>query len=778
MEQFLKFANPQSNEVEIRFKNVNKLKSSYVGFKLDNSGKYTKSVSENIVYIGTRKQTSHHSLPKDIRYVKGDPSYFQVKTSLKKPVFEENFKLSESKEENVENFTENIFNNHYEVQLVRVRKRTSFRAKDKSHLYDISEVIEKNLVNNSSSIKYEVEVELFNTDLKFVRDLIKTTVDLLQYDFSGHMSDYNSKIGSPNKFGGPLPLTLTKDKFESGALSCGYTVTDKADGMRYHLYISNDRSCFFVDRNREMSYHGVSSKIKNCIFDGELVNNTFYIFDALYINGKDVRDLVLEERLMKAGDIVGNSSSRMASVKKTPSFKVKLKMKTFYFKDASSVYKIQCGIKVLHRNAQMSLGEICENIWNNRSNTFTYELDGLIFTPMLKSYYNNEIYKWKPYDTIDFLIKKGSNQFNLHIAGFSHGRYTNLPFSGVDNNGTFVLKRGRNEERIPNKIFTDTTLSQRLRYGIIDPSSKDFKTYVDNSVVEFKYNRNKQTFIPLKARDDKTHANGIQAVNDAWVSMKTPLSLKDIRKTYYKSCLRPFHNMIKDFLIKKYMSNKSVLDIGFGAGGDIHKYSKHSVKSVTGIDIVPTKYTLPRFIKTLVLQGDTYNVKNELTKARLPLVYDVVNCQFAAHYFFRNEQTLMNFVNNVKNSLKADGFFVMTVLDGKKVLKLMKDDNEKIRKCNDDVVYSIKTPSKQINTIGQKIEVKLGGTSYFEEVSKEYLVNIQLFIKIMKKENFDLVNATSFKQFEKRFNHHVKIMCDAEKEYSFMNTVLVFKKGN
>ena len=53
----------------------------------------------------------------------------------------------------------------------------------------------------------------------------------------------------------------------------------------------------------------------------------------------------------------------------------------------------------------------------------------------------------------------------------------------------------------------------------------------------------------------------------------------------------------------------NVLDIGFGAGGDINKYIKAETKSVVALDIVEPKYTLPKIIDFIKVENDMYNVK-------------------------------------------------------------------------------------------------------------------------------------------------------------------------
>ena len=45
------------------------------------------------------------------------------------------------------------------------------------------------------------------------------------------------------------------------------------------------------------------------------------------------------------------------------------------------------------------------------------------------------------------------------------------------------------------------------------------------------------------------------------------------------------------------------------------------------------------------------------------MAFDVVSCQFAAHYFFKNAETLGNFCGIVGSRLRKGGYFVCTCMD-------------------------------------------------------------------------------------------------------------------
>jgi hypothetical protein len=182
-----------------------------------------------------------------------------------------------------------------------------------------------------------------------------------------------------------------------------------------------------------------------------------------------------------------------------------------------------------------------------------------------------------------------------------------------------------------------------------------------------------------------------------------------------------FHNYIKSNLIYTYCaeaklhmndkpSRKTVLDIGTGRGGDIMKLWHARVYECVGlepsyqdlfgsIDSATVRYNenktkFPGFTKFTFVQAD----------ARLPLIsniqeksltdmsfsnkstmdsifmktkkqFDVINIQFAIHYFYDTEDSAQNFINTVKTHLKKDGFLLCTLFDANIVMKLLGDKN-------------------------------------------------------------------------------------------------------
>ena len=262
--------------------------------------------------------------------------------------------------------------------------------------------------------------------------------------------------------------------------------------------------------------------------------------------------------------------------------------------------------------------------------------------------------------------------------------------------------------------------------------------------------------------------------------------------------LREFHNYVKDKLIRSItsMGNKSIsiLDTSIGRGGDLNKYlrSENKIDFLLGLDIsndinkaAKRYYLKNKKDKALFLQYDTsksisggegcvgehigrnkllidilYDRQRSLPKELRPIVpkykgyckrgFDIISSQFSIHYYFKDELTLRSYIQNISENIKKGGHFIGTCYDGMKVFqRLEKTENghlEMIDEFNNKVFSITKKydlddftyrKDKIEDLFGKQIDVYMNSIG---QTIKEYLVNFQLFIEIMKE--YDLVLAT------------------------------------
>ena len=127
--------------------------------------------------------------------------------------------------------------------------------------------------------------------------------------------------------------------------------------------------------------------------------NRFLVFDVLFVNGENVQNFNLVNRLKFAELFIKNIQQS----------DIEINLKKFYFDDD---YK-----------------NLCQNAYKIYHKNYDYKLDGLIYTPINNDYYNRnkklqQTYKWKPLDenTIDFFVLKLSDkEYGLVVStGFKN----------------------------------------------------------------------------------------------------------------------------------------------------------------------------------------------------------------------------------------------------------------------------------------------------------------------------------------------------------------------
>ena len=327
--------------------------------------------------------------------------------------------------------------------------------------------------------------------------------------------------------------------------------------------------------------------------------------------------------------------------------------------------------------------------------------------------------------------------------------------------------------------------------------------------------------------------------------------------------LRDFHNMyVKRQLIQGVSSStnkhKTLIDFAVGKGGDLHKWIEAKLSFVLGIDIKKDnienkidgacarylnelkKYqTDPKFLKAMFIVGDSSkNIRDNSSysdnpgsideqisnavfgvglndeKSLLKTIYqqykiayegfDISSIQFSLHYFFKDKDTVHQFMRNVCECTRIGGYFIGTCYDGKEIFqKLEKNVNAKWTIMTKDKKYKMMEITKlyhetnfpeEESCLGYAIDV------WQESINQnfnEYLVNFTYLQKLMTNYGFALITqeeATEMKLpnssglFIELYNMMLKNnknstnygkayeMKEEEKLISFLNRYFVFKK--
>jgi len=187
--------------------------------------------------------------------------------------------------------------------------------------------------------------------------------------------------------------------------------------------------------------------------------------------------------------------------------------------------------------------------------------------------------------------------------------------------------------------------------------------------------------------------------------------------------------------------------------------------------------------------------------------FQISSCQFAMHYFFENKVKFHEFIRNLTECTKVNGYFIGTCYDGKLVFDLLRNkktgEGVSIFK-NDRKIYEINKMYDETGFPDDEMSLGYAVNVYQESINqmfREYLVNFDYFIQVMEDYGFVLIpkedahhmglpNETGlfselfmFMQNEvkrnpkKRADYGTSLQMTAEeKQISFMNRYFVFKK--
>lgn len=317
--------------------------------------------------------------------------------------------------------------------------------------------------------------------------------------------------------------------------------------------------------------------------------------------------------------------------------------------------------------------------------------------------------------------------------------------------------------------------------------------------------------------------------------------------------MRDFHNLyVKKALINGVSKNgQTLIDFACGKAGDLPKWMSARLSFVLGIDVAADnlehrvngacarylnfKMTTKHMPDAIFLNGNSalnirsgtnmYNDKaNQIVRSlfghsamneqlgkmvarhhgKLANGFDISSCQFAIHYMFENKQTFYQFMRNVAECTKLNGYFIATCYDGHTIFNMLR------RKERSDIyvgerkiwsvikMYNQDTYNADDSCLGYQIDV------YQDSINQtltEYLVNFDFLVAAMDKYGFSLVQREEAKHMglpdgsamfstlfqsmtsevqrfpNKRVDYKQALeMTDYEKDISFLNRYFVFKK--
>ena len=268
-------------------------------------------------------------------------------------------------------------------------------------------------------------------------------------------------------------------------------------------------------------------------------------------------------------------------------------------------------------------------------------------------------------------------------------------------------------------------------------------------------------------------------------------------------------SFIKNERILSLQNSNWVIDIGIGKGQDLGRYFSAEIHNLIAID--QDKAALSELVRRKYQHAkpkkDNRHIAKKLSTAVYVIVADINHeepnsiltkchnlgmetadalvCNLAIHYFMSTTESLTNFIDIVKNSVKIGGQVCITCMFGENIHSLFK--KEKIAEGqswdiheNGILKYSIKRmySSTNLESVGQRIGIMLPFSigNYYEE----FLVNTKELIELFKSIGFSVqVAATmnkSLSRFQARNGSLYSNLTDDDKFYLSLYGELVFMR--
>lgn len=524
-----------------------------------------------------------------------------------------------------------------------------------------------------------------------------------------------------------------------------YTVTHKADGKR-KLLVIHDTGLWLVMAPNHVSYVVRNNKTNEYIdnyfkeysgyiLEGELIGfenmkspfrdqnvfeNYFYHFDTLSTEKGDCRFLTLFPRLRK-GEALINSLQNLAEI-----IPIYISSKKFrIISNADDFFRV-----------------VSEML--NEQLIIEFETDGIMFTPMNMPYnsgtdriplkerkltLNPDICKWKQEFSVDYKLLR--NEQGMIIITSRDGYGANK----------------RDTEFIGNRRFPFNSLTD------LDQGHELIVNLPTGSIVEFIYDHTRNLLVPIRHRDDKLHSNRIDFAIDNWKLMRNPITEETLRGKNIQ-LMRQYHNKVKRFVFDDIPAHLTILDIGSGYGGDLHKLRQFNkgvlvepmtenvaelVARVEGIyGFTPIVITSANQLKSTFLDrnhkfviintfGENHRLITDVTRKFIGGQVDVVSSMLSLSFFWESRQKVNDLVTTITNNLKPTGQFVFFTIDGQLVEQAF-TTSDLDSATTDSLIVTISDsvlPRNDINTLQYKptsrsIYIDLPGTIVQDQL--EYLV--------------------------------------------------------
>lgn len=424
-------------------------------------------------------------------------------------------------------------------------------------------------------------------------------------------------------------------------------------------------------------------------------------------------------------------------------------------------------------------------------------------------------------------LRHTSNFNELFGDKYDHADYFPIAFQprGSYNVYKTTLKY-TDRVKIPKKIIKSDKVETVIKHQYKLELGEE--TVEDDQIWEMLYDTKNKNWAVLRVRKDKTEryykgkgiGNNWNTAISVWSTILRPLKLtggvvvsdtggKYFKKEYAKEKritkidnLRRFHNAIKLYLYKTFTKDADyIIELGGGRANDLYKWGLAGIHHVVLIDIdkdnlieaekrfkTYKERSKNKKMKLTLIEGNLQTqrihtlIKDYFFNSKINGMFDAIIANFSISHILKNVNSIRRWITESYQLLKVDGYIIITSLDGKKVfdgfIERKLEPGSKWNIGDGSVILTRLFKHNKFMKAGQKIKyfVESIGMSH-----SEYLVNFEEIIKIATEESvkgkkFDVVLDLSFSELYPEFSKNITLT-EYEKEYSFLNRVLVLRKN-
>jgi ubiquinone/menaquinone biosynthesis C-methylase UbiE len=722
----------ETEEIEVRFGNFKEKFTPQINaysFEESNNFLRTFATLTKIEYSGIEyfENYKKYTLMKPANenetfsFEKTGETYCIEKKLLKNiDIQEYNLRISYNNEKKIEKIE-----NEKKASFFLIRKRISYTFNNLR--FDVSMYLKDNQEIKTSFNKpicFDLEIEiickveiesLFHEIWNILKIIQQTDYPLPNSTKYGVFNIYSS-ITKSKKFIGVQPETISSEKI---IRNNEYAMTLKLDGKRA-LLMNIGNEFFEISSKMDIRFTQLVSKtnLKDItIIDTELFKGNYHVFDILFYEGNDIRE---------------------------QNFKIRTELLETFVSSIKSSNIISK--KYVIGNTYLNSNIYYKEYFSKKNEN----VDGMIYVSTNAGYSVKPL-KWKPYNTIDFKIRKIKNlTWELFCSGetlFSYPEY---------------------------KTVGKTTVTEEQE-----------TFYPDGSIVEFFFSKETELFVPMKIRHDKLDGNYIAIARDNFKSAINTFEFEEFRHEKKKETVlfngRRFNNYIKRKLLMDNTKNAyTLLDLCCGKGGDMHKWVDSNITVVKGYDndMQSIRTANSRYNSSVREDPTAKNYRFSFeyadlsTEVVIPKLeteqtkFDIATCFFAIHYFFKEEKYLDTFIQNLTKNLKKNGLFIMTTFDD----ALLKLNNYSI---DTELLKVSKKKEWKGDVFNRAIDVWIKDT-VLNEPREEYVVPFDFLVSKMAENGFRLVKTGLHSEFYKEWKSGKNFLNDTEKMMCFLNRYSIF----